>query len=127
MNDGEGLVLLDGDLVAFSKGAPLPLTEGSKRTLDAALSRDTRWLISESVVDYSLLIGVEPTTGVLSLGIIDYVRCFDIVKRLETNVKTVTALVTNVEATVVEPVRYAERLQRSVNSYLAYTPCRLGS
>lgn len=117
-----GLVLLDGDLVVFTRGLPLQLTGNAKAYLDAAMRRDTAWLASEQVVDYSLLLGVEPPNGVLSCGIIDYIRRFDIVKRLENTAKTAASLVTNVEATVLEPERYAERLRRAADRYLADTP-----
>ena len=129
------LVLLDGDLLELTKGFPVSLTEEAKRLLDAALRRDTAWLASLAVVDYSLLIGLEsgdggrdpfrgPSGGVLTCGIIDYVRRYDIVKRLETQVKAVTALATNVEPTVVEPGRYAERLLEAADRYLAGAPTR---
>jgi len=118
-----GLVLLDGDLMAYTRGGPLPLTEDAKRTLDAALARDTAWLTGASVVDYSLLVGVESGNGVLSLGIIDYVRRFDAIKRLESRVKTVTSLATNgVEPTVVQPSRYAERLLKAADRYAMGVP-----
>jgi 1-phosphatidylinositol-3-phosphate 5-kinase len=115
------LVLLDGDLLAFTRGFPLALTAEAKRHLDTALRRDVAWLASNAVVDYSLLIGVEPTAGVLSVGMIDYVRRFDIVKRLENRVKSVTSLA---EPTVVQPERYAERLLTAANKYLAGVPSR---
>ena len=128
------LVLLDGDLLELTKGFPVSLTEEAKRLLDAALRRDTAWLASQSIVDYSLLIGLEsgdggsdPFGGVggrVTCGIIDYVRRFDIVKRLENQVKAVTALATNVEPTVVEPGRYAERLLEAVDRYFAGAPTR---
>ena len=117
-------MLLDADLMAFTRGYPVPLTEDSKRVLDAALRRDTAWLTNASVVDYSILLGLEPASGVVSAGIIDYVRRFDIVKRLESRVKTVTSLATNVEPTVVQPERYAERLLKAADRYLGGVPSR---
>ena len=128
-------MILDGDLLELTKGFPVSLTEEAKRTLDAALRRDTAWLASQSIVDYSLLIGLEsgdggsdpfrgPSGGLVNCGIIDYVRRFDIVKRLENQVKAVTALATNVEPTVVEPGRYSERLLEAVDRYLAGAPTR---
>ena len=113
------LVLLDGDLLAFTRGFPLSLTDEAKRHLDAALRRDVAWLAGQSVVDYSLLIGVEPSSGLLSVGMIDYVRRFDMVKRLENRVKSVTSMA---EPTVVQPDRYAERLLTAANRYLAGVP-----
>jgi 1-phosphatidylinositol-3-phosphate 5-kinase len=117
-------VLLDGDLLAFTRGFPLSLTAEAKRQLDAALRRDVAWLAANSVVDYSLLIGVEPSSGLLSVGMIDYVRRFDIVKRLENRVKAVTSLA---EPTVVQPERYAERLLTAANRYRAGVPTKFAT
>jgi len=150
------VVLFDGDLLTITKGLPLTLTEEAKRLLDAALIRDTTWLASMSIIDYSLLIGVEGESGfggegsvvksidnsnyyldpaadrgnlppgILICGIIDYVRRFDIVKRIENQVKAVTQLATNVEPTVVEPGRYSGRILDSLAKYITGSPTKWG-
>ena len=111
---GGGLVLYDGDFLAYTGGHPLPLTDASKRLLEETLRRDTEFLCRVKVIDYSLLIGLDPASGRLTVGIIDYLRRFDLVKQLESRMKTVTQLVTNVDPTVVQPERYMSRLQRAV-------------
>ena len=118
-------VLLDGDFLAFTRGLPLPLSDESKRLLDAAVRRDTEFLCRANVVDYSLLVGVDPASGSLVVGIIDYIRRFDLAKQLESRVKTVTALATNVEPTVVQPARYLERLHRALDRYFILVPQKL--
>jgi 1-phosphatidylinositol-3-phosphate 5-kinase len=79
-------------------------------------------LAASQVVDYSLLIGVNPATGTMAVGIIDYIRSFDVVKRLESRLKTVAQLATSVEPTVVEPVRYRLRLQAALDRYFVLVP-----
>jgi hypothetical protein len=69
---GDSLVLYDGDFMAFTGGHPLPLTEAGKRLLDDTVRRDTEFLRAARVVDYSLLIGLDPVTHRLTVGVIDY-------------------------------------------------------
>ena len=137
------LVLFDADLMALTRGFPLPLAPASRRRLDAALRRDLAFLEACDVVDYSLLVGLEGEEGEgggggggeggggagagagagpsqLRVGIIDYLRRFDIVKRVENRVKAVAQL--GVEPTIVKPQRYAERLLRACERYFAEVP-----
>jgi 1-phosphatidylinositol-3-phosphate 5-kinase len=117
-----GLVLFDADLMALTRGFPLPLAAESRRRLDAALRRDCAFLEACDVVDYSLLVGIEPAGARVRVGLIDYLRRFDIVKRVENRVKAVAQLATNIEPTVVQPRRYAERLLRASERYFAAVP-----
>jgi hypothetical protein len=144
----EGPVLLDADLLAHTKGQALPLTDEGKRWLASALFRDTKFLTGATIIDYSILIGIArpgvaaagPGLGGVPValvgagpsvnyggdevvvGIIDFVRRFDIVKRLENRVKTVVNA--GAEPTVVQPERYARRLLRAANQYFAFVPTR---
>jgi len=116
------VVLLDGDFLAYTRGLPLPLAEESKRALDAAIRRDTEFLCRVNVVDYSVLIGLEPEGGRMVAGVIDYIRRFDLAKQLESRMKSMTSLATNVEPTVIQPERYEERLQRALERYFVAAP-----
>lgn len=169
-NMNSSLVLLDADLLFHTKGFPVPLTPQAKQSLDTALRRDTAFLSSVSVVDYSILLGLDMgmlggsvygdhgnsvgggngNTGVghspqqqvpmtvmvrhttiqgvhqpaAAVGIIDYLRRFDIVKRLENRVKTAAQAVTNIEPTVINPERYMERLLKASDRYFMQVPDR---
>ena len=114
LSDGSGLVLFDGDFLSRTGGHPLPVDEGSKRLLEETLRRDCEFLTAVRVIDYSLLVGLDPSSGSLTVGLIDYLRRFDLAKQIESRVKTVTQLVTNVDPTILQPERYASRLQRAV-------------
>ena len=118
------LVLLDGEFVTFTRGYPLPLQDDAKRLLDAMVEHDTSFLCGIKVVDYSVLLGIEASTGRLVVGIIDYIRCYDLAKQIENRMKQVTALATNEEPTVVKPQRYKERLQRALDRYFATAPTK---
>jgi hypothetical protein len=113
----DNLVLFDSDLMSWTRGFPLPLTDAAKRHLDAALRRDCDFLSEAEIIDYSLLVGVDIESGQIRIGIVDYLRRFDIVKRVENRVKAVAQLATNVEPTVVQPSRYGERLLRASERY----------
>ena len=120
--------MFDADLMSWTRGFPLPLTEAAKQLLDAALRRDCEFLGGVDVVDYSLLIGLDDRAAPggsaprLHVGIIDYLRRFDIVKRVENRVKAVAQLATNIEPTVVQPRRYSERLLKAAERYFAAVP-----
>jgi len=118
------LVLLDGDLLAATRGFPLPLSQEGKRLLDDTLRRDVAFLAGIKVVDYSVLLGIDAGSGEVVLGIIDYMRRFDLVKRLEHRVKAMSQLATNIEPTVIQPERYMERLLRAMDRYTVAVPNR---
>ena len=103
-------VMLDDDFFAFTGGTPLPLTEGAYDTLIGALEYDTQFLADSHIMDYSLLVGVDPQRHLLVVGIIDYLRQWDWVKQGELTIKAAAAIVTNVEPTVQPPKKYAQRL-----------------
>lgn len=77
------------------KGVPLPLhvelensvdiQESSKTLLNIGIINDTLFLSIVNVVDYSLLVGVNEETKELVVGIIDYFRCYDIIKKIGQN------------------------------------------
>lgn len=69
-------VLLDQNLLEEMGAGALPLLVGEA---DAALLRagaraDSDFLSGQGVMDYSLLVGVDPASGALAVGIIDYLR-----------------------------------------------------
>lgn len=69
-------VLLDENLLEEMGAGALPLLVGEA---DAALLRagaraDSDFLSGQGVMDYSLLVGVDPGSGAIAVGIIDYLR-----------------------------------------------------
>ncbi|KAK9877229.1 hypothetical protein WA026_016976 [Henosepilachna vigintioctopunctata] len=84
--EGE-IVLLDENLLKMTCDSPLYILPHSKAVLAAAIENDTEFLSSQSVMDYSLLVGLDSASKELVLGIIDYIRTFTWDKKLETIVK----------------------------------------
>lgn len=79
---------------------------------------DTAFLASLGVMDYSLLCGVDRQGGVLTVGIIDYVRQYTWDKQLETYVKASGVLGgAGREPTVISPNQYKKRFRRAMSRY----------
>jgi 1-phosphatidylinositol-3-phosphate 5-kinase len=59
----------------------------SKRILTEALSLDTRFLPSQSIMDYSLLLGVDQKRSEVVLGIVDAIGSYNLFKSFESRGK----------------------------------------
>ena len=60
----------------MSCDSPLYIRSHSKAVLNRAIEQDTKFLADNSVMDYSLLVGLEPNSDELVLGIIGKFREF---------------------------------------------------
>lgn len=116
--------LLDMNFMEKRKGVPLPLHESSKTLLNIGIINDTLFLSIINVVDYSLLVGVNEETKELVVGIIDYFRCYDIIKKIENGVKSVGMIIGEKEPTVIPPNLYKKRFRVSMDSYFITMPDR---
>lgn len=67
-------VLLDDNLMEFTKGRPFPMKHRAKMFFHKAVQNDTLFLSIVNVVDYSILVGVDENAHELVVGIIDYLR-----------------------------------------------------
>ncbi len=137
------MVYLDGDMVDLVEAEPLLIRGRELEDFQTRLERDTAFLASINVMDYSLLCTLlysgdtrhgncQDTecsehpyhlgrTGrgrphAMRVGIIDYLRDFTVEKRLESHLKR--GLVGEEMTTVVEPARYASRFVDSILGYL---------
>ncbi|OQR93737.1 phosphatidylinositol-3-phosphate 5-kinase [Achlya hypogyna] len=119
-------VLLDGNLLVQTLGLPSPLHPRSYEKLLDAIKHDVAFLSDNNIIDYSLVIGYCPeealpvddanenghlktTNRVLLVGIIDYLRHFDFIKRMESVGKSVTMIAGQEAPTIVQPKQYATR------------------
>ena len=57
-------------LILVSCDSPLYIRPHSKAVLNKAIEEDTKFLANNCVMDYSLLVGLEPNSDELVLGII---------------------------------------------------------
>jgi len=112
-------VLMDENLVRITCEHPLLIRAKSKRMLNEAIDNDSKFLTSISVMDYSLLVGVDKENLELVLGIIDYVRPFTWDKKIERVVKSVVG---SELPTIVEPELYRERFCDAMDKYFESVP-----
>lgn len=117
---GGASVLLDDNLAERAAAdAPLALSLASSGLLSGAVWRDTAFLASLGVMDYSLLAAVAPRSGSLVVGIVDYLRTYTWDKQLETvvksvDVKSVLAGASQALPTVISPAQYARRFRKAM-------------
>lgn len=112
-------VLMDENLLRIACDHPLFIRASSKQVLNECIDYDSRFLLSISVMDYSLLVGVNKESQELVLGIIDYVRPFTWDKKIERVVKSV---VSSELPTIVEPELYRERFCEAMDKYFESVP-----
>lgn len=116
----EELVLLDENLLKLSVESPLYIFPHSKAVLMMAINRDSEFLSSNLVMDYSLLVGLDENTKELVVGIIDYIRTFTWDKKLETLLKSVNT--GGKMPTVVSPEIYRTRFLEAMGRYFQPVP-----
>lgn len=112
-------VLMDENLLRITCENPLLIHARSKRILNQAIDNDSKFLTSISVMDYSLLVGIDKEKHELILGIIDYVRPFTWDKKIERVVKSV---VSTELPTIIEPELYRERFCEAMDKYFESVP-----
>ncbi|KAL7062988.1 hypothetical protein AAHC03_01493 [Spirometra sp. Aus1] len=103
-------VLLDQNFINNSLENPIYLRLHSKNALMHCLNLDTLFLSELFIMDYSLLVGIDPSTGHMVVGIIDYLRKFTLNKRLEMLVKQTITSAQGPMPTIITPEDYRERL-----------------
>ncbi|CAH1132979.1 unnamed protein product [Ceutorhynchus assimilis] len=120
--DGE-IVLLDENLLKMTCDNPLYVLPHSKEVLLAAIQNDTEFLSTQSVMDYSLLVGLDTKNKELVLGIIDYIRTFTWDKKLETMVKRSGILGGQGKLpTIISPEEYQKRFIEAMHKYFLEVP-----
>lgn len=130
---------------------PLYILPHAKSVLTQAIKRDTEFLTSQSVMDYSLLVGLDQSRKELVVGIIgkysllfsnkitlnalesvfylwflefvsDYIRSFTWDKRMENVFKKVVGQ--GKTPTIVQPEEYQSRFIAAMHSYFLTAPDR---
>ncbi|XP_075225146.1 1-phosphatidylinositol 3-phosphate 5-kinase fab1 isoform X2 [Lycorma delicatula] len=125
-NEQEGeIVLLDENLINRTCDSPLYIQPHAKTVLMQAIHQDTQFLASQSVMDYSLLVGLDEQRKELVVGIIDYIRTFTWDKKLETMVKKSGLLGgQGKQPTIVSPEEYRDRFIAAMHKYFLPVPDR---
>ena len=72
-------------------------------------------------MDYSLLVGVHPTSNQLIVGIVDFIGSFTLYKQIEAKGKTILGG-TAENVTVLHPLRYRDRFKKAIDQYFLVVP-----
>lgn len=113
-------VLLDGNLLEYAQGHPLGVLAEGHSFLVNAVKNDAAFLNSINIVDYSMVVGLgEPNAASteMTVGIIDYYRQFDLIKRVESVSKSVGMIAGQSSPTIIEPALYGKRFEDAINRY----------
>lgn len=94
----------NGDLLAISGDTDFDFFE--------VVERDCTFLKDQKIVDYSILLILDETHKIVTCGIIDYLRKYDFIKKLEHNLKKLQYL--GEDPTIVNPEVYANRFISSL-------------
>lgn len=118
--------LLDENLIKSTEtGACLFTNESSKDLFTMSIHNDTLLLSQLNVMDYSLLVGVDPEAKRLVVGIIDYIREYTIDKQMEYLVKSSGMMGWGkTEPTVIQPRLYKQRFRQAMKNYFLVLPSK---
>lgn len=100
--------------------SPLWVNGPAKANLQAAIWNDSLFLSEMEIMDYSLLVGVCPSTNQIVVGIIDYLRKFTFDKKLEKEFKLVVG--GGKIPTIIEPIQYKIRFREAIDAYFVQVP-----
>jgi hypothetical protein len=116
--------LLDGDFLEFTSGRPLPLTDRAKAVFHMSILNDTLFLSIINVLDYSILVGIEEEKKELVVGIIDFMRQYDILKQMERVGKSLPMVVGSEAPTIIQPPLYKARFTNAMERYFMTVPSK---
>lgn len=115
-------VLLDENFLEFTSGRPLPLTDRAKAIFHMSILNDTLFLSIINIIDYSILVGIDEDKHELVVGIIDYMRQYDIIKQMERVGKSVGMIAGAQQPTIIQPSLYKNRFQNAMERYFTSVP-----
>jgi 1-phosphatidylinositol-3-phosphate 5-kinase len=116
--------LLDGDFLEYTNGRPLPLSDRAKAVFQMSILNDTLFLSIINVLDYSILVGVDEENMELVVGIIDFMRQYDIMKQMERVGKSLPMVVGSEAPTIIQPPLYKARFINAMERYFMTVPSK---
>jgi len=117
-------VLLDENFLEWTAGRPLPLTDRAKALFHMSILNDSLFLSIINIIDYSILVGIDEEKHELVVGILDYMRQYDILKQMERVGKSVSMIAGQDAPTIIQPIAYKNRFQASMERFFATTPTK---
>lgn len=83
LKDENEPTLLDTNFRIDRNAEPLPINDTCYNIIDRALRFDCKFLCTHDVVDYSLLLVINHKEKYVKMGIIDYLRKYDVWSEIE--------------------------------------------
>jgi 1-phosphatidylinositol-3-phosphate 5-kinase len=84
--------------------------------------QDTLFLSIINVLDYSILVGIDEEKNELVVGIIDFMRQYDILKQMERVGKSIPMVVGSEAPTIIQPPLYKSRFIAAMERYFMTVP-----
>ncbi|WWC86358.1 uncharacterized protein L201_001232 [Kwoniella dendrophila CBS 6074] len=112
--------LFDGEWLEGMTKEFVLLQPHSRRILQEAISLDTKFLSLQSIMDYSLLIGVDENKQELVVGLVDAIGSYNLFKTIESRGKL--ALNRGGEVTIIPPNQYRDRFENALKHYFIACP-----
>ena len=100
----------------------LSLGYNSHFSFPNAISQDTLFLSIINVIDYSILVGIDEERMELVVGIIDFMRQYDILKQMERVGKSLPMVVGSEAPTIIQPPLYKARFTTAMERYFMTVP-----
>lgn len=116
--------LLDGDFLEFTCGRPMPMLDRAKAVFHMSVLNDTLFLSIINVLDYSILVGIDEEKMELVVGIIDFMRQYDILKQMERVGKSLPMVVGAESPTIIQPPLYKARFTNAMERYFMTVPSK---
>jgi 1-phosphatidylinositol-3-phosphate 5-kinase len=115
VKDGDNKTKMDLNFVEDFNSIPLPVQLNDLHRLSKSLEKDSSFLKSCNVIDYSLLLVINKSSRKVMIGIIDYLQHYTFDKVIENTYKSVLG---SEMPTVVDPAKYRSRFfDTIVNKY----------
>ena len=89
-----------------------------------SILNDTLFLSIINIIDYSILVGIDEEKHELVIGIIDYMRQYDIIKQMERVGKSVSMIAGAQQPTIIQPQAYKMRFQNAMEKFFTTTPTK---
>ncbi|KAI9635199.1 phosphatidylinositol-4-phosphate 5-kinase [Dioszegia hungarica] len=117
-----GSTMFDAEWLEAQATSPLFVHPHAKRILLDSLTTDTRFLSCQSIIDYSLLLGLDRSRSELVVGLVDAVGSYGLFKNLESIGKVALNRGREGEVTIIPPDQYRERFETALRSYFTACP-----
>jgi 1-phosphatidylinositol-3-phosphate 5-kinase len=82
------------------------------------------FLLILNVLDYSILVGIDEEKMELVVGIIDFMRQYDILKQMERVGKSIPMVVGSEAPTIIQPPLYKARFTAAMDKYFFSVPTK---